>query len=1139
MIEYDSPLEQQPLRLTSTQRDVLQLLSQKDTEKYPLSNWYLGALYAIANTNNPDRFPQATHSFRELLEKLPRVTQRTNMQTVSSDGQPSRREQMQKVIEQIDPMADQLDKKTRLNKRDDLHKLWKSFESIAHHSRDVTEDKFNTHVEKFEQIMLALLAPVTAQDQEKILSILKQSNRSTSDTKRLFSLIERQGANYVFFFDKVSAPSWVTILSEKDYFSNPPPMENGNGAHIPDWPPIRYLVRVADIDPQLAINTVLSIGRTNNPLILHAIAKIALKATSVDQSLKLKQYIFDYMKLPYQYLQSNIISELIEHWSGTSEDEKSTVLEFIGNIVTFQPDPAKDEKQTRRNENRNDWTTALTPVPRFDSYAYQKILNEDIHPLIEREPYKVARILIRAVSTMIDLRKHEDEPGNEEDSSEVWCRRLDSKNLEYPESKEILVQTLTIACQKVFEKSPEYISALDNALRSKRYNIFKRLRQHLYALFPNEQTRPWISEFLLAHLNYARWVHHYEFQRMIKGACEHFGVELLTEEERATIFDAILSGPSRADFREPSGEKLTDDIFQQQQVRFHQMQFRPFSSVLFGEYSTYFHELENESKNLISDGDYSPVSEIKGGAVSFRSPKSPKDLANLTDKELLTYINEWQEEHCDENDWLVRINIPALADTFQTFFTNTIIPDNGRLNFWLQSRGSIQRPVYVRAMINGMQKCVKGKRFKQMNQWLDFCEWILSHPSQKPSGEASSGDESCENPNWHRSRQAVGDFVETCLSKDVDTPISARDPLASILQSLCTQFDWHLDQNEPTPLNDQTTDAINTTRGRALESVIDFGFWVRRHDADTKIPEVATILGARFNQNRELPLTLPEYAILGLQYYRIAHLDKKWAQTHKTDFFPQDNFSAWKAAFSAITKYHGPSEWTFRNIKSEYVFALEHLNDLIFDPKEQRDSVNGTVSILGQHLLMHYLWGMYSLDGKDNLLQRFYQTTKNNRKYWGSLFHHAGFLLHKAGNLEDALTTRATEFFDQRISTGEPAEIEEFAIWIDAECLPAEWRLDACSKVLGILPSSIKGGFHLVQALYKMLEDHPAKVIECFANITDAMIENNNVYIDTEKCKKILKVGLESRDKNIKTNATRARENLLRSGRFDFTQMND
>ena len=71
--------EQGPL-LSRQQLDVTQVLQSRDTPQYPLSQWYLGSLYALRDINNPDRISQAAQSLRELIEKLPRVVQESDLQ---------------------------------------------------------------------------------------------------------------------------------------------------------------------------------------------------------------------------------------------------------------------------------------------------------------------------------------------------------------------------------------------------------------------------------------------------------------------------------------------------------------------------------------------------------------------------------------------------------------------------------------------------------------------------------------------------------------------------------------------------------------------------------------------------------------------------------------------------------------------------------------------------------------------------------------------------------------------------------------------------------------------------------------------------------------------------------------------------
>ena len=73
-----------------------------------------------------------------------------------------------------------------------------------------------------------------------------------------------------------------------------------------------------------------------------------------------------------------------------------------------------------------------------------------------------------------------------------------------------------------------------------------------------------------------------------------------------------------------------------------------------------------------------------------------------------------------------------------------------------------------------------------------------------------------------------------------------------------------------------------------------------------------------------------------------------------------------------------------------------------------------------------------------------------------------------------------------------------------------------------------------MRALNKLLPDHLALVVECFAKITDAMDQGTQMYISADEAKPILKAGLVAEEPRIRENAERAKENLLRIGRFDY-----
>ena len=324
-------------------------------------------------------------------------------------------------------------------------------------------------------------------------------------------------------------------------------------------------------------------------------------------------------------------------------------------IVEFRSGPREQQKEPWRKEDPEALDTLLTPTPRFSELEYRKILENGIRPLANREPYQVARILIDAVASMIRLGMNQQDfdKGIEQDGSEAWCRKLNKPDRGYQNVRGILVQTLAYACEQVYRKEGESIDALDQVLRNHRWVVFRRLRQHLYASFPNDRTLPWIREQILGHKDYSRWEHHYEFQFMIRMAIEHFGPRLLSKNEKKDIFDKILSGPWREDYGDWMDERDRNEAFQKRRRFFHLKQLRPFTVLLSEDLRCYFDELEAEFQTEdVTDDSYLLISMGTVGTVQFRSPKSVEDLKTFTDDEVISYLNEWDQEHLDKDDWL-------------------------------------------------------------------------------------------------------------------------------------------------------------------------------------------------------------------------------------------------------------------------------------------------------------------------------------------------------------------------------------------------------------------------------------------------------------------------------------------------------
>lgn len=1135
----ENPGKPGPLQLSQRQLEVVQALQSRETEKYRLSHWYEGALYALDNHYNPDRIPQAAHSLRELIEKLPRVVLESDW--FEKRGRPSRREQGQLVMEEADPLSEQMDARIQESKRDRYFQLREWFEKTAHHGGSPDVEEFAKYLELLERALLDLLAPISAQDQQEIQSILHQTERSGDDIEQLFALIERRGANYTFFFDQATDPSWIPLLRERGHFSSPPELEQRDDAqaYASYWWPIHYLSRVASSAADEVVAIILGLPRIDNPRVKLRILEIGRQLPGV-QSVKLKAKVLDLGKMDLPFL-GLWYSQLLAHW--TEEGEIDAALDLAAMLVQFEADPQLESKRNRYVELGLHWTPTITPVPRVDEWEYRKMFEGGVRPLTEREPYAVARILTEAAGKMVQLRIYEESGsgGSDDDLSEAWCRRLGQIDDNYEQSSNVLVEGLTFACERVFEKVPGSVSDLDEFLRSKRSKLFERLRQHLYALFPTQQTKPWIREFLLGKGDYDTRTHRYEFQQMVRSACEHFGEELLTEEERAKVFEAVLRGPPKERHMALWGDGFSEELFERRRRYFHRIQLRPFSAILFGTYADYYRELEGDGGQQISDDSYLLVGDAKGGAVRPQSPRPSEDLATLRDTELLDYINQWDEERRyevegDGDEWLVELNIEALADAFKIAFTEAILPDADGFRFWAERCDKIERPIFVQAMVNAMAEYIKRGKFDRIDDSLVICEWVLSHPDQDPADSLRDGQNSQGAPHWHSTRRAVGDLVESCIEAGSQLPASANHQLAKLVGTLCTEFDWSLEKSQPvlSERDEPFAEAINNTRSRTLRSMVQLGLRFKENDPEADISFVTETLEKRLSQDAEFPLAPPEYAILAVNYGGLLSLDATWTAEHNSDLFPQNDLAGWRAAFGSLLQFTRPHSQIYEALQGQFKFAVDSLPH----PEAEDNPRASLTDNLGRHLFIYYLWGKCTLNGEHSLLDRFFQKTSGKPERWGALFKHVGFILRNAEQLDQDTKGRFMRFFEWRLQQGASEELKEFWFWLESDCLDAEWRLDAFSRTLDIARPDGTEVYGEVRKLDELLPDHSGKVVECFAKLTDN-IENDTLVIQTEPARRILKTGLESIEEDVRGNAERAHENLLSRGRSDLLNLGD
>ena len=1042
---------------------------------------------------------------------------------------PSRRDQVLVGLALLDPMLQTLPDQLRQEKRQRYLELWVSLEGFAHHGGKKSEEDFMECVAQVEELVFDLMAPISAEDQSLLSEILAEgASVSGERIQKALQLIERRGANFAFFFKNVSDPVWIEPLKAVDHFKSPPAVvAAGEGfVSFPIWWPGVFLKRVAPLAGEEVVKILLEMGDTDNPRVLEDVVEIALRISKEELSLRLEGIIRRYLEQPYHIFEDNLTS-LVAKWAGGGPDGIAAALRLSERLIFFHPDPSEGEKKARAQKDPDDWTTSFSPAPRFQEWEYQQILEKGVRPLASAAPLQTARLLIRAAGQMVRLETGKP-VGNVDwhDASEIWAPCVDERRGLYSNPQSDLIAALTEACEKVYEQSNEgEVHELDSALRTAKWQIFDRIRYHLYAKYPS-QTQEWIGEAVINYPEYAEGRYGFEFQRMARIAIEKFGDSLLSKAGLTHILDTIFNGPDKNEYKRFMADQYTEEAYAGRKRYFQLRHLTPFAPVLFGKYKELYEQLSAENPKKLTDDDFAAYQGGESKTGGSRSAKSVAELAAMGDDELISFLNEWEDVHRDPEQWWIDVDFNGLGIALQQLITAT----PKRFLDWGERWLELKRPVYFRYALDlASKRIVENKT--ELSKWFDLADWIMAQKDSSAASGEKSSETSKSNPNWDSARRQVVDFLGQCVDKEKGVGPEWRERIIALLKAACVAEDLFLDKDRPlvTP-RDYLTDAINTTRGRALEDLLDYGYWVRGHEGEkADVSDIFEVLDRRLSGSPAL--TYPERALLGGNFNRIYGLSSLWAKENVSALFSQSDPQGWQIGFGTYLTFNRAHSILFDIMRAHFEFAVENLRLWKSETSRRMDPV----AHLGQHLLDYFLLGRIPLEEKNSLLQRFYN--KTDSKQWATLLDHLGRLLRNTSELSAEVRDRCKIFFESRLGARNAEELKEFTFWIEAKCFDAAWRLNALSRTLDVTKGRGRGASMLIESLRKLLPEQPDLVVECFAKLTEGMLNQPHFYIRPEHIKPILKTGLASRNEKTLEAAKFALDNLLKAGRSEFLNL--
>ncbi len=335
-----------------------------------------------------------------------------------------------------------------------------------------------------------------------------------------------------------------------------------------------------------------------------------------------------------------------------------------------------------------------------------------------------------------------------------------------------------------------------------------------------------------------------------------------------------------------------------------------------------------------------------GGWVGDRSPVTSDALVGMTDAELVTFLKCFVP---DKQSW----DGPTYRGLASSISAAVRASEDGfgrRIGLF----ADLARP-YQHGLLRGLKKrWSDDKRDINWPATLSLVQAIVSSPYF--GAELVADQQEGWEPSVHWVVNDIADLLKDASGTEHHMPAEHIPSCFEILRLV-------LDVTSPTeagPSNNAVSNAINSSRGRALESFIHLALAMRREEIAAKSGSVETwravgpVLEAELATS-ERGLNADFAAMAGMYCSNFHYLNSEWTEANFDRLFPLKSEAAWRCAAQGFAHQRYLYDWLFRNLVTG-----GHLRKMVYSEGLPDQVAEKALQFLG----LAYLEGMEGLDGE-------------------------------------------------------------------------------------------------------------------------------------------------------------------------------
>jgi hypothetical protein len=1000
---------------------------------------------------------------------------------------------------------------------DGLGKMWEEMQALL----DVVLDRFETR----------FLESFKALDE-----LLGKAVPSAADAKRLRNNVPNNLVAFAYFFDKLQNPAWLPVLRKEGFFSQPPPPERDEEAGtigFPPWPESRYLARMAAVEgaQDLILEITLEIPETENVRVYEDLADVAL-ALPPRLAAELAGKARTGLESPHQILLAEKLGALVAHLAKGGQAVEALGLAEV--LLEVRP----DDRKTPSTDEEGEFVGLPEARARFDSSQYRRILEKHVPALVSGTGLDALKLLARLLEESLRLSSRKGEEAKPDDYSAIWRPAIEDRSERHTRGvKDALVSGVRDAAERIVTDDPSRLPALVEVLEGHGWLVFKRIAFHLllaHRADAQELIRTRLTNRKLFDESERRELRR-EYRRLARA---HFGQ--LPKEDQDTILGWIAAGPNldelEARIEQWEGRPATPEDVTREANRWRLEHLGPIAGTLPEAWRPRYEALVAE----LGEPDQTDRSVVQTGWVGPTSPRSEDELRGMPVDEIIEFLSSWVPPGGfmgPSREGVGRALTAVVAADPERFASEA-------------SRFRALHPTYVRSVLEGFTQALGAQRAFAWAPVLGVCRWVVNEPREFPGGGTDKARHHDEDRDWSWTRKTIARMVSSaCEKKEGGLSIELRGQVWEIVQSLT-------EDPEPTPEYeaqyggtnmDPPTLSINTVRGEAMEGVVQYALWVRRHLVEgaggeerakrgfAEMPEVREVLDRHLDPSVDFSPAIR--SVYGKFLPWLTLLDREWVMANLARIFPEHPAHAAlrDAAWETYIVFSQPYNDTFAVLCEEYERAVERLGTRgasahrTGDPEEH----------LAEHLIVFYWRGRTGLD--DPPLTRFYAIAEERLRR-----HVIEFIGRSLGNTESELEEEVRpllhQFWTRRCEaaqqSGAYGELVPFGWWFSSGKLDEGWAIEQLLAVLRVT-KRVEPDFLVLERFEELVRRRPQQVMECLRHMVEGSRESWEVLGWREHLEKILRSALQGPDEKARKTAVELINLLVARGHMGFRDLID